>query len=54
MGYVERPYIKNGTEVQFEIRKKMIDAQVTKMPFVPTKYFIKKWEDILLQGSNIM
>ena len=42
MGYVERPFVKNGTEVQFEIRKKMIDAQVTKMPFVPTKYFIKK------------
>ncbi|KAK4024270.1 aminomethyltransferase, mitochondrial [Daphnia magna] len=42
MGYVDRPFIKNGTEVQFEIRKKMIDAQVTKMPFVPTKYYIKK------------
>ncbi len=42
MGYVERPYMKNGTEVQFEIRKKMINAQVAKMPFVPTKYYIKK------------
>nr|CAG4636971.1 EOG090X057R [Ceriodaphnia reticulata] len=42
MGYLERPYIKNGTEVQFEIRRKMINAQVTKMPFVPTKYYIKK------------
>nr|CAG4647011.1 EOG090X057R [Megafenestra aurita] len=42
MGYLDRPYIKNGTEVQFEIRKKRIDAQVTKMPFVPTNYYIKK------------
>lgn len=42
MGYVERPYTKSGTEVQFEIRKKMVNAQVSKMPFVPTKYYIKK------------
>lgn len=42
MGYVDRPYVKSGTGVQFEIRKKMIDAQVTKMPFVPTNYYTKK------------
>ena len=42
MGYVERAYMKAGTAVQFEIRKKFVDAQVAKMPFVPTKYYIKK------------
>lgn len=42
MGYVERAFMKNGTEVQFQIRKKMVNAQVTKTPFVPTKYYIKK------------
>lgn len=42
MGYLERPYVKQGTEVQFEIRKKRINAQVTKMPFVPTNYYLKK------------
>lgn len=42
MGYVERPFVKNGTEVQFQVRKKMVNAQVAKMPFVPTKYYIKK------------
>jgi aminomethyltransferase len=42
MGHLDRQYVKSGTQVQFEIRKKMVDAQVTKMPFVPTKYYIKK------------
>nr|CAG4644754.1 EOG090X057R [Leptodora kindtii] len=42
MGYVQRSFAKNGTNVQFEIRKKLFKAQVTKMPFVPTSYFIKK------------
>nr|CAG4638417.1 EOG090X057R [Cyclestheria hislopi] len=42
MGYVDRPFVKVGTNVQFEIRKKMVEAQVSKLPFVPTKYYIKK------------
>nr|CAG4648629.1 EOG090X057R [Polyphemus pediculus] len=42
MGYVDRQFVKGGTDVQFEIRKKMVDAQVAKMPFVATKYYIKK------------
>jgi len=42
MGYVERPYVKVGTGVLFEIRKKTIEACVTKMPFVPTNYYIPK------------
>lgn len=42
MGYVERPYVKKGTQVQFEIRKKHVNAEVTKLPFVPAKYYFKK------------
>lgn len=42
MGYVDREFMKAGTNVQFEIRKKRVDAQVAKMPFVPTKYYLKK------------
>lgn len=39
MGYLETPFAKNGTNVKFEVRKKLIDATVSKMPFVPAKYF---------------
>ncbi|KAK3101612.1 hypothetical protein FSP39_004844, partial [Pinctada imbricata] len=42
MGYVKLPYTKNGTKVKFEVRKKMVDGVVTKMPFVPSNYFIPK------------
>jgi aminomethyltransferase len=42
MGYIERSFMKAGNDVLFEIRKKLIKAQVTKMPFVPTQYYIKK------------
>ena len=42
MGYVEAAYFKPGTAVKFNVRKKMIDAAVTKMPFVPTNYFMGK------------
>ena len=42
MGYVERAHAKNGTEVKLEVRKKMIDAKVSKMPFVPSNYYIVK------------
>ncbi|GFO43960.1 aminomethyltransferase [Plakobranchus ocellatus] len=42
MGYVKTPFSKNGTKVKIEVRKKMIDAEVSKMPFVPSKYYILK------------
>lgn len=42
MGYVDRAFMKAGTEVLFEIRKKRVEAQVAKMPFVPTKYYLPK------------
>ncbi|KAK7102867.1 aminomethyltransferase, mitochondrial-like [Littorina saxatilis] len=42
MGYVKKDFAKNGTNVKIEIRKKLHDAQVAKMPFVPTNYYIPK------------
>ena len=39
MGYVEGNYRKAGTNVKIQVRGKERAAIVTKMPFVPTKYF---------------
>ncbi|GAA6106439.1 aminomethyltransferase, mitochondrial [Tachysurus ichikawai] len=39
MGYVETSFSKVGTPVQVEVRKKMIPAVISKMPFVPTNYY---------------
>ena len=39
MGYVKKGYQKSGTELKVEVRKRVSDAVVTKMPFVPAKYY---------------
>ncbi|XP_004554073.1 aminomethyltransferase, mitochondrial [Maylandia zebra] len=39
MGYVDAAFAKNGTAIQVEVRKKAVPATVSKMPFVPTKYY---------------
>eukprot|EP00397_Hematodinium_sp_SG-2012_P055620 GEMP01068018.1.p1 GENE.GEMP01068018.1~~GEMP01068018.1.p1 ORF type:complete len:189 (+),score=49.13 GEMP01068018.1:62-628(+) len=39
MGYVNKPHTKLGTQVELVVRNKKIPAVVTKMPFVPTKYY---------------
>ncbi|XP_066500322.1 aminomethyltransferase, mitochondrial [Hoplias malabaricus] len=39
MGYVETGLSKVGTPIQVEVRKKMVPAVVSKMPFVPTNYY---------------
>eukprot|EP01024_Parvocaulis_polyphysoides_P037358 TRINITY_DN3328_c0_g1_i2.p1 TRINITY_DN3328_c0_g1~~TRINITY_DN3328_c0_g1_i2.p1 ORF type:complete len:441 (-),score=71.15 TRINITY_DN3328_c0_g1_i2:181-1503(-) len=39
MGYVEKAHAKAGTELKIQVRSKVNDATVTKMPFVPTNYF---------------
>ncbi|CAL9158605.1 unnamed protein product [Musa hybrid cultivar] len=39
MGYVKSGFHKPGTEVKIVIRGKANDGIVTKMPFVPTKYY---------------
>uniref|UniRef100_A0A8C2KX54 Aminomethyltransferase n=1 Tax=Cyprinus carpio TaxID=7962 RepID=A0A8C2KX54_CYPCA len=40
MGYVEAGFSKVGTPIQVEVRKKAVPAVVSKMPFVPTKYYM--------------
>jgi len=39
MGYIKKPFNKQGTELQVVVRGKKYPAKVTKMPFVPTKYY---------------
>lgn len=39
MGYVETPSSKVGTEISLKIRGKMQKGQVTKMPFVESRYY---------------
>lgn len=39
MAYVETAHSKVGTPVKLEVRQKMINGSITKMPFVPTRYF---------------
>jgi aminomethyltransferase len=39
MGYVARTYSKPGTNVEIQVRGRGRKAVVTKMPFVPSKYF---------------
>eukprot|EP00933_Yihiella_yeosuensis_P019980 TRINITY_DN1610_c0_g2_i1.p1 TRINITY_DN1610_c0_g2~~TRINITY_DN1610_c0_g2_i1.p1 ORF type:complete len:445 (-),score=120.39 TRINITY_DN1610_c0_g2_i1:207-1490(-) len=39
IGYIEKPYNKQGTDLQVVVRGKKYPAKVTKMPFVPTKYY---------------
>lgn len=38
MGYVSTPLNKSGTELKVELRGKLVDAVVTKMPFTPANY----------------
>ena len=38
-GYVSTPLSKAGTPVKVEVRGKVNEAVVTKMPFIPTHYY---------------
>lgn len=38
MGYVDREYSQDGLALGIEVRGKVLDAQVTPMPFVPQRY----------------
>lgn len=38
MGYVDKSVAKAGTELKLNVRNKLNDTTVTKMPFVPTHY----------------
>lgn len=37
--FLDKPYHKTGTKVKVEIRGKLRDAEVAKMPFYPTSYY---------------
>jgi len=39
MAYVPKKMSKTGTKVKVQVRNKMVDAVVSKMPFVPAKYY---------------
>ncbi len=39
MGYVANGSHKKGTSVMIQVRRKMREAVVRPMPFVPTRYF---------------
>jgi len=39
MGYIEKPFNKKDTRLQVVVRGRAFPATVSKMPFVPTKYY---------------
>ena len=39
MAYVDHKYIKNGTPLQVQVRKRVFPATKVAMPFVPTQYY---------------
>ena len=39
MGFVETEHSTDGTKVAVSVRGKMLPAEISKMPFVPTSYF---------------
>ncbi|XP_074661855.1 aminomethyltransferase, mitochondrial-like [Tubulanus polymorphus] len=39
MGYIETPFSKNNTKVQIKVRNKLVQATVSKMPFVAASYY---------------
>ncbi|XP_075232871.1 aminomethyltransferase, mitochondrial isoform X2 [Lycorma delicatula] len=42
MGYVKKEYSSPGGTVQVQIRDKLFNMEICKLPFVPTKYYTKK------------
>lgn len=41
MAYVPRSYAKVGSVLLLKVRKNLVEATVTKMPFVPTRYYLE-------------
>lgn len=41
MGYIQEQYKQTGSAVQLKIRDRFYDAQIVKMPFVKTNYYLR-------------
>lgn len=39
MGYADKPFNKSGTSLQVQVRSRVNDIEVKKMPLVPTQYY---------------
>jgi len=39
MAYVETPFAKVGTKLMVNVRNRIVEAEVVKMPFIPSRYF---------------
>lgn len=42
MGYVRSELAKSGTKVLLKVREKRVEATVCKLPFVPSKYYVRQ------------
>lgn len=42
LAYVSQNYSKNGTMINIQVRKSIFSAEVVKMPFVSTSYYMIK------------
>lgn len=40
MGYIQTSMFKVNMPIKVEVRKKMYDAHITKMPFIPANYYL--------------
>ena len=39
MAYINKGHFKLGTEIMVEVRNKKSEGVITKMPFVPSRYY---------------
>jgi aminomethyltransferase len=46
MAYLDKEFTKIGTQLKVVVRNKDYDIKVAKMPFVPSKYYKKKFDEI--------
>lgn len=42
LAYVSRNYSKTGTRINIQVRKSIFSAEVVKMPFISTSYYMDK------------
>jgi len=42
MAYIPTPLSKLGSCLKIKLRNSVVDAQVVKLPFVPSRYYVRK------------